>query len=361
MGKPPVYHLLLILLTLSWAGTGLASDAGVPEGATLPWADKSKYKECGNDCLYKRANEQLAYQALYVMQKIDLLRDTPDTGLINRELAHFCLSGEAAFACRDRYVRQQTMTLESIQQGLIQHSDTIAQLDSKFVQKNDVPVFVREQDPKAGEKKPVTPYVQSFKDLEKQYKWQRKNKPKAISQQSYDDWVKQLKNLEPKEEDFYKFKMVSRDPNNPSSEKIRVYETDSNGYPVPDKPAYDKAKERWKEFVQKDLAVLKSMKPNLAVSDELDDQMAPTKSKEFLNNARGLMVEKTNELVSETGLGSGRKPAGDKKSGMVNKTDIKSASHVETVELIEVKPESGNKESNVNLDMDPRILDEYFK
>jgi len=82
----------------------------------LPWAErgnpKKYYQDCGQGCLYGKANDTIAMQIAYVHEKLKLLRSSEFSEPEKLDaLGKFCVEGEAADPCIDRYEKVQVIYL----------------------------------------------------------------------------------------------------------------------------------------------------------------------------------------------------------------------------------------------------------
>jgi len=219
---------ILVLTAFCFSLNSFSSDA------VVPWNSQS-FKECGQYCLYNKANESLALQSRYISNKIDYLEKNQSS--IKADLQGFCNSGESDSSCFKRYKRIQVMNLSKIKKQYIQNKEMIGALNTydPKLKKYDFLYLPREDD----KKKTHRPYVPTFKDLEEKYKKENK-KLTLLGSVKYKEWIKNIPH-KPSEDEFIKFKTVKL----PSGKELSIPEKCGTKYCI-DKTAYNKASALYK-------------------------------------------------------------------------------------------------------------------
>lgn len=245
----------------------------------FPWTGP-EYRECGQNCLYEKGNENLSIQALTTINRVndlyDFQRDGKYQEILDR-LGTFCETNgiqakgkpeEKAKECLGRYRDFQVYTLTRIKAGLIQNNTNVARLQEGTAPGSNlttvggqapdtrvVAAFARYMDEKDATKKAQSPYVPFFEDLQAKYA----EMIKAGNQGNYAEWLGDLER-EPRPEDFVKWREILRNPKNKGGERFRVMELDAQGKPVLDHKAYQDALNEWGSKVKPALADIKKSK-----------------------------------------------------------------------------------------------------
>src|SRR5690606_31036980 len=135
------------------------------------WADPSvqpgEERDCGQACHYRKGNENLSLTAYYEILKTQALDDETDPARIRDALEGFCLSGESASDCLDRYRRVQGVQLIKVQSAMLQNNGMIHDLASRNPNPN-VPAYVVIQDESQQKKRPIRPDFPSYREIQRQ-------------------------------------------------------------------------------------------------------------------------------------------------------------------------------------------------
>jgi len=276
-------------------------------------------QECGQDCLYKRAKENLILQAIYTAQKIEILKveiKSGDPSVVFENLGSFCTPTEktksldGAKDCFNRYQRIQVATLYKIKAATQQTSNMVAKLSSraptvangKFDEHvMDRPFWVeRYVEPNTPEKKLHKPFVPTFENLQEDFR-KTSQRLKTAGSISYEKWVNTLP-FEPAKEDFVKFKVLPPDPSDSSGIGPVVMETDAEGKPVFDKDAYEKASEEFKTLNGNRDADFKAMmetKSGFSLPTAMTEALVGKDSLSEFKNARGRIVDAANKKLTQ--------------------------------------------------------------
>ena len=234
-------------------------------GGSYPaWTDSNQYVECGQDCLYQKANENVTAQSLYLVKKMENLQDvliggdfgnTDNYTHLVRELQLYCPDTDASKATKDqaslcykRYVQTQIPILRALKATLVKNEDMTARL------KTDQGMFgsgagksAAFQDATPGVRKAQTPEFSREDELLTTKAGQERLS--YLSNTAYQKWAAEVSKLSPKQEDFPKTELVIKDPNDPTSMKVSRIIRDKYGVPVPDMNAFSKADAEFKKNV----------------------------------------------------------------------------------------------------------------
>jgi hypothetical protein len=328
----------LLLAALAAPSAQATQGAAAPTGMGRPWDDPDS-RTCGQNCLYEKANENILLQISYTNNKIEMLKEAQSRGemaKIQDNLAYFCTPGEATGACFSRYKRLQILVLQKMRASLVNNSGSAEELNSDNratsggraapAAGGGVSPGVRyfEMKGKAGQppKKPLIPYVPTFEDLQAMYRGLPARQGRAELQR----WTQQVMQP-PRPEDFVKFQRVPRDPRNPGAERIIVPEKGSNGQPVLDPQAYQRAlaayRARQADY-DADRALMMSQAnplfPTPGVAPTMDDSVTGAESKTSFLQSRAMIIQAVSPrltdgragvpaTVSFPGAASGRAPA----------------------------------------------------
>lgn len=284
--------ILKSCLGLLAAGTSaLGSEAGgtVVRRSSTPWNDSS-FQECGQSCLYQKANENIALQAVYLINKISFLSSAEDDQ-IRSNLSNFCLRDEEAQACFQRYKKLQLFGLQKMRSALIQNNDSAALLKSRVVDvgkgagEPERPYFQLGSDGKA--RKPQVPYVVTFEDLQREY-----SQLERLTGHDYDRWARSLP-ARPSREDFVRMKEIYRNPDNPKDGVMHVIARDKSGNIQYDDAAYQAALKQYEDRMGSELARMKDSRPSLDRPARLKDAVADD-SRRVFNESRMPLIEAGN-------------------------------------------------------------------
>ncbi|MCM2324589.1 MAG: hypothetical protein NDJ90_15120 [Oligoflexia bacterium] len=213
----PISLGVLVIAWVSLCGLGApapawatSTEAGGPAKAGVPWAGK-EYDECGQRCVFERANENIGLQAIYLVRKIQRLKGVGDSERLS-ELGDFCMPTDDGDSCFDRYKTVQVRNLYAMRKAMIDNSLVIAELSGKG--KKQATALARSRDGKL--KKPQVPFVITFEDLQKEHATL-----KTLTSEQYHRYVEELPR-EPSRDEFRKIREIPRDPDNPEAGKLTV-------------------------------------------------------------------------------------------------------------------------------------------
>lgn len=239
------------------------------EKTFYPWRD-GNYRECGQACLYKKANENLTMQMLYTL---NLIEDLEGKNTINPPTASdkadalkgFCYPGEGGEDCFTRYKARAKLLLLGLRRSIVENKAMVGKLKvrkgerfgSSELVRGVLPTMMQLQNQLGGldevSKFAQAPSTLTLEQLTAYYNQEFNNINFLVSQE-YEQWSKEVP-FEPAPTDFIKFKEVKRDPRDPESETIVVVETNCSGNrlrrsrtlgsPIqgsPDEICYDEAK-----------------------------------------------------------------------------------------------------------------------
>jgi hypothetical protein len=286
------------------------------KGTPDPLRD-DRYEKCGQDCLYKKGNENISFEAAYIMEKLDRLEALSKAGehsQVNANLVGFCLSSETdGSGCFDRYKRAQVLKLHRMRAAIIQNQEKAANLNSRLNRKRMTqdgaapPVFTQVFE-KGGAKQvegklAQVPFVPKVKDLREIY-GNNENLHRLVGD-DYQKWVSEI-TPKPSPDEFVKFKTIPKDPNDPSSTNVTIVETNPDGSPVIDKKAYARALAIWndreKDFEKKYMETFRISKPT---KDAHQLQLAP-ESEEAYQEARNMMISAANRTETKSKGAAGK-------------------------------------------------------
>lgn len=220
------------------------------------WASK-KYKECGQGCLYKKANENILllqqyqqFKLLSVRQKLNLAPLDSQKLAIVKENYRICDQETDWRECLKYVDRTNALKLQKIQAALILNEDSADRLQTLELQKNPVIISYREAQ-RQDRLEFQRPDVVTFEELQKEFSDETK-KLEHLSANWFEEWSKNLPTA-PDRKDFIKYQLVPN-PTKPGEDLV-IVQKDENGSPVVDEPryaaavaAYDEARKEIADF-----------------------------------------------------------------------------------------------------------------
>ncbi len=336
--------LLLVLMLGFGVDSALASGQVVGTAAKKP-TENEIYEGCGQSCLYQRANENLALQALYLTNHIISLNDR-DASERKSALGSFCIASEDGDACFNRYKRMNIVALYKMRDAMIQNSNNASALMNRRVFVGDEKKPLQGNPPAAefqisglGPKKAQVPYVVTFEDIKKEL-----GSLRALTGREYQEWASNLK-AAPSREEFVKFRRIYRDPDHPERGTMMVVSRDANGRIEYDEKAFKTAEAYYlkhKSDMDADLAAIKGR--GLQPVDRLPDQERVAEAD--FKESRKLIVDAANG-----GLVKGRIPS-------QNKMDFKGGTKaLSEAELVKLKIEKAKGRRQRTLDeKEPQVI-----
>lgn len=224
------------------------------------------YTECGMECLYLKANNNITLQALFVKEKSDRIIETDQNSTdpgreqkLKKLLGNFCADSETIEDCKDRYLRLNKFWLVKARASIGKNQESSVNLkcvkfdqSGRCIERSAAPAISRlsdMNDPKDSRDSKLIqiPHFSKFKDLKKQGDQMLQNRIANVKD------TKETKNwaegFMPRIEDFIKFKTIPRDPT-PGMEGLggmEVPEMVGDKY-VYDQKAYDIALKAWNEY-----------------------------------------------------------------------------------------------------------------
>jgi hypothetical protein len=243
---------------------------GVPSTASRSVAtfNLPDHQECGQDCLYSKANENLSLQVSYVrttMVKLNAVQGSNNVEIANI-LGNFCTpdeiqstSGTPAAGsstlddCKNRFLRRGLFVL-SKQASAIEKNDIAGSLLSSrapgaqgLTNNTGATGFERYREPGADPLKPQVPYVPTYEDLQKEYV-QKHQDARYYASEEYNNYIKSAAAVpSPSPDDFIQVKAIQKTPGVPNSgfyyQPVLV-----NGKPQYDAAAYAKALDTYKLY-----------------------------------------------------------------------------------------------------------------
>jgi hypothetical protein len=225
------------------------------------WTNSSQYVECGQDCLYQKANEKVTLQAIYLVKKISNLQAVLAGGgsdnydHVVSELQLYCPDKvgskkiDDAVLCFKRYVQTQLPILRALKVTLIKNEDMTAQLMSNQGGLGANSKSTAFQDSTAVNRRPQTPDIEKEGELLMPSQASA-DRLKYLASTSYEKWAQDVSKLAPKPEDFFKTEQVMMpDPNHQGSLKPTTKIIRDKYGPVLDANAYAKAKKEFEDHV----------------------------------------------------------------------------------------------------------------
>lgn len=230
------------------ADDGMGTQAPPPQ---FSFTNPDQYQECGQACLYQKANENLSLQALYTIQKLQRIRDSimnSQTSPLEAEQAvheiqPYCLDyfpsrnpqhGDSGFddnakKCLYRYIEVQAPLLRQMRKAIVQNEDHAALLQSKAA-------IIESRNPPPA-RRPQTPYLPTLAELDAQQKRDASYEGhlERLTTNEYKKWIDDAVPKPPScESEFPITRPMPRDPSNPSAGSFTVIERDKNGMPKVD-------------------------------------------------------------------------------------------------------------------------------
>lgn len=255
--------------------------------------------DCGVGCLYSKANEVEALQAVYLIRRMDRLTGIYNTrsqdkdwdSKLKGELGSFCTTGDSGESCFKRYARFQSQALIELKSAMNQNA-----MSRDALKNENLRLFENR-----GEVAPSlaqTPFLPTAEELGLDPKGSAgamagsaTNQRIGVSKGEYQKWLSRL-TAEPKKEDFLMFKTVDRYPGTASSEKLRVIDRDKNGEPKYDLSKYNDAKKKYEaglDRLKQDVAAMFQEARSRSVSE--------AELKNF-QESRNLVVNQVNQLLA---------------------------------------------------------------
>ena len=378
---------LLVLSSVSWAAGPLPAP---------PFMNSNLYQECGQPCLYQKANENLSLQALYTVEKIQRVSDPiQDSGSSDAdkvsavsEIQQYCYdyfapgapisAGDIDFdknskRCLFRYVSVQAPLLRKIRSAIVLNDDHVAAFRSKAAA---VQAGGANGNPA---RKPQTPYLPTLNELEAQ-----QSQLQRLSGAAYQKWIVEAMPKPPDcAAEFPQTQPILRDPTNPGSGTILVLVRDPKGNPVPDPKLCKAALQDYndqKKAITNDLVAYigeipkrQSADPRIPIYDPRAVKIKDDKiSTDSYGSARYQMIGVTDTLLRRDGVAGrntlvfpGKTPDSKKvqKGGSTttdqappeaSEADILKA---ENAPVLEGEATSKSSESQYTVKLDPKALD----
>jgi len=153
----------------------------------------SDNQPCGQHCSYKKSNEKMAVESLYLMNRVDKIEANKDS--IRQNLPGFCFSDESNEVCFLRYKEVTARELEKIKAGIVTNNANVKALDSDKSTR-----FLH--DKRNENKLSQFPHLITFDEMKGKYK-QHHRGPSKSQREEYKSLVK---SHAPQEKDFIKYK-----------------------------------------------------------------------------------------------------------------------------------------------------------
>jgi hypothetical protein len=304
-------------MMVAFAVTPLSSQgAGVSQKQTQPPVSELKsenfpwqapdFEDCGQACLYHKANENVSLQAVYVLRKIAILQDNPQKAREN--LPGFCKEFEQDESCVKRYLRVQIPRLRRMRTALVLNSDSAAKLKSP----RQKAVF--EQGDRTDGKLPQVPYVSSYEDLKKEHA-----KMRGLISEEFRRFADSV-SRPPARDEFIQFREIDRDPEDPRSGKMVVAVTGPDGRHAIDERAYLAALKDYEQHAQTAIDDRKALLENLPEVAKLDrlpgaprslDARTADESRQAFTEARGTIIDTANRVLKRSGVVADTKPSAE--------------------------------------------------
>lgn len=273
----------------------------------FPWLDSSKYQECGMDCVYGQGNKYVTLEAAYIIQKIRMLKDSDDPDeAVRKNLVGFCMTGEGAQECIDRYVEIQVRALYEARSAIVKNNDSQGQLQKRGADGQKVPQLVTVSDAEFKRQKALKPIPQDVPTLDALVKQNESNEAnlQALVSDRYREWQSGVK-AEPNRDDFVLFKEIPRDPGVSNGELLKIVETNPDGTVKIDEKAYKRAVASWTYQGGKlSKPVMKEMAKHKPAAETLSTKPGAIGdlSKEAYHYARAQIVATLNDKMKEAGV-----------------------------------------------------------
>ena len=314
-----------------------ASEAGT-SGPSLQWKN-SKYRNCGQSCDYKKANEVISVDSLYTIEKVDRIEKASDAEVFEN-LREFCLKGESAGDCRSRY---KEIAYQHLQKSASAIKYNKKSADALYAGKGERTVY----DERGNEGRPQVTMVATPMELNAQYQSQQ-NKLKRLIRNDYSEVVNVH---EPALDEFVLFKSIPRNPGSPGGETMTVLDTSCGKAMCYDMAAFKKAKVEYegkKNVMLQEIGVATTPADQYSAPRRLDDQGVGALSVEAYKEARGLAIDAATKAatgkkkdVNRSTAGTAGKPGASRYTGSEQVPTVKSGDNV----FVTMEPEQIKKEA----------------
>ncbi|OFZ79475.1 MAG: hypothetical protein A2583_03490 [Bdellovibrionales bacterium RIFOXYD1_FULL_53_11] len=198
--------------------SGMTGSAGAQVSANFPGIDDA-HRECDMACLYKKANEHISLDSLYLMKRVMFLEASCKNGCdkdVKDRLGNFCIGTESADTCFKRYKYFVIMQLQKRKAALESNEASAASLLSKSS------YTARQMDKNRGAEKsgilPQVTFIPKSKELDAVYRRQFANHKRSHKT----DYEGMVDGLRPTKDDFVKFKTVKKEAGLGGSEKTML-------------------------------------------------------------------------------------------------------------------------------------------
>jgi hypothetical protein len=266
----------------------------------LPWSDATAYESCDQTCLLQKGNENLSLHALYILKRMGSVQSlflagkdssTKDFSAFQTEIQGLCpdfktsTDQDQATVCFNRYMRGQLGTLRQMKNAIATNQSTLIGYRSDVagvgtngtINRKTVSPNAVEAGGTGVSKLPQTSYATDLKtsaDVKKAYD-QESSQLKYLATEKYQDWVKNIP-PSPTPEDFYQWKTVPLDPQNPSSGTVSVLLTDGKGNAKYDQAGFKAAQKEYARQVDdaKDTVGMGAPQPLAPSTTALSDYKA---------------------------------------------------------------------------------------
>lgn len=186
--------LALALLGLSKRAHASSTAASVPAAKSGPQIEA----DCGLACRYHRANDNITFQALYLVNKVQVVEremrsDDPDENKVRAALGPFCSANAAIEDCVKTYKSFQAVALMRLRQAMGKNEDVLARLTHGRQTDGSVTgEFTGIAREKSGE--PYTPDVPTLKELHREFERLKASGkvPKQYSPSDLKNWAQTL-------------------------------------------------------------------------------------------------------------------------------------------------------------------------
>lgn len=272
--------------------------------------NSASYEECSQTCLYKKANENLILQFVYIVKKVQAVEDESDKRIA---LGDFCLEDETGDGCHERYRLSQKKALHEIRKAIIQNWESEAllrQLNPEVL--TDLPKSGSDQ-----KLKKQLPEVVTLEDLKKN------SSVDLVQDREYEEWKKTLKQFRPSKDEFVKFKKILRDPTDPSKGEIAIPDRGQNGELVSNEEELKEAEKRYQAQRADAESAWSRMEPKtvkpigMTASRRFRKWNADAVSEQAFEDSRQLLVDLINDKIKGDGKKKGVKDRiSDKNQGI---------------------------------------------
>ena len=254
------------------AEPAVSSGVLTPEAAQLPrvnvdgrdvilYGEEKNFRYCDEACLRASSNESITQQYLYLEAKYNQVQAAGpgDEAVVRGLLGNFCADAESFQQCQVRYLDFVSFRLLKIRSALRSNDTQAAQLRcARWVGSDCVEQLsdrheliahpVSDQWAQSEAKKaPRDSHLVSGSELlalaeAHEAQWS------ALPQKEQENWLGHLDELEPKPEDFARFKKVARNSQDPSQGYFQIAQVDVRGKIQYDQAAYERALTAWRGF-----------------------------------------------------------------------------------------------------------------